>query len=211
MAVRILVNPNLSNRQKYLADFLESFEINKNHPDVLYINDDNKLGVEASKQIRNHLALKPFSFEKRIVLLESGHKLTVEAQNALLKTLEEPPVASDIILGVEKLDNLLDTVISRCEIVYLEDSSEFRVQNSESEIDRFINQDIPDRFKQIEKMDDREKFLEAIILYYRNKLHQGEKVTKLLNELLIMQQWIYSNVNDRAILEYTALIIPTSK
>jgi DNA polymerase III gamma/tau subunit len=212
MAVRIVVSNDIYQREKYLADFLESQGIKNPHPDLLYFDDETKLGVEEAKLIREHLSLKPFSFDKRIVLALSAQKLTPEAQNSLLKTLEEPPIASDIILAVSSLDNLLETVISRCEIVYLEKSSEFRVQNSEIEITEFINKNITERFRQIEKIEDKELFLGNLIQYYRGLLQIGEKdAVKILEELLNMQQWIKNNVNDRAILEYAALVIPLTR
>ncbi len=188
---------------------LESFGMKPNHPDLLYLDDESKLGVEEGKLVRQHLSLKPYSAEKRVVILTSAHKLTPEAQNSLLKTLEEPPLASEIILGVEKLDNLLDTVISRCEVEYLDQNQELRIKNKGEDVQNFINKNTTDRFKQIEKMEERKAFLEELVEYYRSKLHSGDKNTvPVLEELLSMQQWIQSNVNDRAILEYAALVIP---
>lgn len=207
MAVRIIVSLNFSQREKYFSDFLNNLGIKNPHPDLLYIDDDSKLGVDEAKLVREHLSLKPFSFDKRVVLLISAHKLTLEAQNSLLKTLEEPPVMTEIILGVEKLDNLLDTVISRCEIVYLDQGKDDNLRVKEINIKEFIDKNITDRFKQIEKIEDKQKFLEQLIEYERQELHQGQTSVQTLDELLTIQKWIKNNVNEKASLEYAALVI----
>jgi len=74
------------------------------------------LGIEDVKNMQKKLFLKPFRGEKKAVILKEAHLLTSEAQNALLKVLEEPPVNTIIILTAESADTLLPTVRSRCTI-----------------------------------------------------------------------------------------------
>ena len=110
---------------------------NNNHPDFLIIEPDSLLGSKSSggsdlektnksgseiikiSQIRNiktFLSQKSINSEKKIVLIVDAHLLNEAASNCLLKTLEEPSNGIFILL-TSKLNLLLDTIISRCQIV----------------------------------------------------------------------------------------------
>ena len=62
---------------------------------------------------------KPFEGDKKVIIIHEGNKLTVQAQNALLKTIEEPPIGVYIMILCESLELILDTIKSRCEIYKL--------------------------------------------------------------------------------------------
>ena len=123
---------------------------NNNHPDFLMIKPDSLLAAKRSKnsdhekttkngteiikiaQIRNiktFLGQKSINSDKKIVLIIDAHFLNEAASNCLLKTLEEPSNGIFILL-TSKLNLLLDTIISRCQIV--------RFKSSSSEQMRFI-------------------------------------------------------------------------
>lgn len=88
-----------------------------NHPDIVYCHPtDGKasIGVEdIREQILSAVYLKPYLAERRVFLIGQGDLLSVEAQNALLKVLEEPPENVTFIICVTKQDKLLSTVLSR--------------------------------------------------------------------------------------------------
>src|SRR3989344_5690414 len=128
MNSNILISENLEDRVEKIKKILLNLDFNIIHPDLLYINDDETLGVEAAKKIRQFLSLKPFQAKGRVVVLESAQNLTVDAQNSLLKTLEEPPSESSIILGTDSDTKLLPTILSRCEIIRVQ-VTENRVQD----------------------------------------------------------------------------------
>ncbi len=75
----------------------------------------HSIGIDEIRQIQSHLKLKTVGVEKtrRIVIIEDAHTMTIEAQNALLKTLEEPPSDTKIILTINGLTSLRQTVYSR--------------------------------------------------------------------------------------------------
>lgn len=74
------------------------------------------IGIEEVKYIIEEINKKPYEGDKKVILLYNSNKITEAAQNALLKTIEEPPKGAFIILLCEKLDGILDTVKSRCQI-----------------------------------------------------------------------------------------------
>ena len=88
-------------------------------PDTLIINSDTSIGIEEVRQISRFLTRKPMFKNQKIVFLPQAERLTLEAQNAFLKTLEEPPNHSLIILATIETGALLPTILSRCQIFHL--------------------------------------------------------------------------------------------
>ncbi len=89
-----------------------------NHPDylVLEIPEDKKtIGVElVREQIIKEAYVRPFHAGRKVFVIENSEALTLEAQNALLKILEEPPAYAVFLLLSPTTDQLLQTVLSRC-------------------------------------------------------------------------------------------------
>lgn len=73
------------------------------------------IGIQPIRNLRNELNLKPSGNRRRAVVLGDFDRATVESQNALLKTLEEPPEGTLIICSVETLSGVVDTIVSRCQ------------------------------------------------------------------------------------------------
>ena len=87
-----------------------------NHPDVIKIKDNNKgIRIEAIREMREEIGIKPFQGEIKVYIIEDGDTMNPYAQNALLKTLEEPPEHSVIIILAENVATLLPTIVSRCQ------------------------------------------------------------------------------------------------
>ena len=87
-----------------------------NHPDIKYItHDKTSISVnDIREQLNNDISIKPYSSEYKIYIIPDANKMTEQAQNALLKTIEEPPVYAIIILLTENCYSLLPTIRSRC-------------------------------------------------------------------------------------------------
>jgi len=75
--------------------------------------------IDQIRELQHTLALAPYSARYRIALIPNFQKLTVQAQNALLKTLEEPQDKVIIFITVNALESLLPTIVSRCEVIRL--------------------------------------------------------------------------------------------
>jgi len=86
-------------------------------PDISIITPETSIGIKHIRQIEHFLSLKPYQSEQKIVFIPQAETLTLPAQNALLKTLEEPPAHSIIILTISHSHLLLPTIISRCQII----------------------------------------------------------------------------------------------
>lgn len=90
---------------------------NHNQPDIIYVTHDkpNTLGVEdIRRQINEDIALKPYSSPYKIYIVDEAEKMNMQAQNALLKTIEEPPAYAVLLLLTNNADSFLPTILSRC-------------------------------------------------------------------------------------------------
>lgn len=100
-----------------LAAILLEMENLFNSPDYIEIKPDgNSIKIAQIRKLQSDILVKPYKSYK-IYVIDEAQKMTVEAQNALLKTLEEPPKYAIIILITNNKESLLDTIKSRCEII----------------------------------------------------------------------------------------------
>lgn len=103
-----------------LAKFILNGDLNREYVDIInYKSKKASFGVDDVRDIIDEVSKKPFEGEKKVIIIHEGNKLTIQAQNALLKTIEEPPLGVHIIILCESLELILDTIKSRCEIYKL--------------------------------------------------------------------------------------------
>ena len=91
--------------------------LSMNHPDIIRLVHEkpNTISVEDIRlKINNDIAIRPYQGPYKIYIIAEGEKMTVQAQNALLKTLEEPPEYAVILILTDSAESLLSTVLSRC-------------------------------------------------------------------------------------------------
>ncbi len=102
------------------------------HPDIVwYTPQTHEFGISLIRTIIRQISLKPYMAKSKATVIHQAGELTLEAQNALLKTLEEPPNNSIIILTANHTDNLLPTILSRCLIFDLGDQNNQLEQTTE--------------------------------------------------------------------------------
>ena len=77
-------------------------------------NEKGTITVEMAREIIGQASYRPFEARRRVVVVDDADSLQPAAQNALLKTLEEPPPSSMFVLVTARPDSLLETVRSRC-------------------------------------------------------------------------------------------------
>lgn len=87
-----------------------------NHPDIFRVVSDKKtIGVDIIRDMESDIKVKPFQGNRKIYIIDKADTMTPQAQNALLKTLEEPPGYAVILLLADNISSLLPTVLSRCQ------------------------------------------------------------------------------------------------
>lgn len=88
------------------------------HPDVGIVVPFNKnILVDAIRDLEREANFRPYEARARFFIIDEADKMNDAASNALLKTLEEPPATSHIILISSRPDSLLQTILSRCQII----------------------------------------------------------------------------------------------
>jgi DNA polymerase-3 subunit delta' len=88
------------------------------HPDVLLIAPQGQtIKIEQIRRIQHTLSFKPAFARRRMVIIDNAETMTPDAANAFLKTLEEPPLNTTLILIAQDKTQLLSTIVSRCQIV----------------------------------------------------------------------------------------------
>ena len=88
-----------------------------NQPDIIYVTHEkpNVISVDDIRhQLNNDIVIKPYSSKYKIYIVDEAEKMNLQAQNALLKTIEEPPAYGIILLLTTNADAFLPTILSRC-------------------------------------------------------------------------------------------------
>jgi len=212
---------------KFVHTLLDLSKINhENHPDFLFLEPTKeKFGISLIRKIILYLSRKPYHSNRKVVLIHEAHILTIEAQNALLKTLEEPPENSILILTTNHQENILPTILSRCERLIFQKPSN-KVEKSENYrkdstfFEEIIEQNLTERFLWVfenYQNDNIQNILENWLCYNRKLLIDSVTNTypiekKLANKLFLninnIQHTINllkRNANPRLTLENTML------
>lgn len=160
----------------------------RQHPDVLWLEPEglsSSIKIEEVRLVKKRISLKPYVAKKKVVVIQDSQQLSLEAANALLKILEEPPADSILILIAESTTQLLPTVVSRCQLI------RFSAQETgQSRPDDFIDNLIVKFFAADEPNRSRELYEETAVL-------ERSIVEKLLQELaFVFRDLVMIKVNS---------------
>lgn len=87
-----------------------------NHPDITLVEPDGQfIKVEQIRELQKRLGYKPFEGKATICIIDGADRLNISAANSLLKTLEEPPAQTHIVLIAENIRMVIPTILSRCQ------------------------------------------------------------------------------------------------
>ncbi len=186
-----------------------------NNPDFLFLESAGSLGIEEVRNLQRFLKLKPYGGERKFVFISEAQALTEEAQNALLKTLEEPAESSSLILTAPDYDLLLPTIVSRCETIQLPAASQINLSEKElaaakEKLIQLLAASLGERFTLLEKWgiyQDKEKavaWLDGMTLVARGLMlnsAEKEKYLSLLKRIFRTKNFLSANCNLRLTLE----------
>lgn len=102
-----------------------------NHPDIIYVRHEKpgSIGVEdVREQLVGDVQIRPYNGRYKVYIVPDAEKMTVQAQNAILKTIEEPPEYAVILLLTANAQTFLDTIRSRCVMLNLKPVSDEQVK-----------------------------------------------------------------------------------
>jgi len=216
----VVVSTDKKKREIYVFDLCQKLGIDKF--DIALIEKDssknaNSIGIDEIKNLHTKIFLKPINSEMKAVILDQADLLTTEAQNALLKVLEEPPEHTIIVLAVDSKEALLPTILSRCQIVELETEilvlSDGEAAEYSNFIDNLPNMKVGERLKKAEELakdkDEAVIWISKLILSLREKMLKENSNTNLLQAIKSFQSLHTllktTNVNPRFAIENTFL------
>lgn len=121
----LLIGKTDEKRQAYITDFCQKKGIGKFDTHIITPDEiSSSFGIQKVKELQKIAYLKPSQGDSKALILENAQALTTDAQNALLKLLEEPPQNTFIFLSATNEAIFLPTILSRCKkIILSEDPS----------------------------------------------------------------------------------------
>lgn len=180
------------------AKMLLAVKDTENSPDFSIIEPDgNSIKIEQIREFQKKVSEKPIISNKKVYIINDSDKMTVEAQNCLLKTLEEPPEFVTIILIGSNENSFLSTIKSRCMILHFEKIADEQIQkylqdNHQTEINSKIMLEACQGSigKALEIKDKQELYqnTEQVV----NSLERKDKI-----DILNMSDFIYKSKDDK--------------
>jgi len=148
--------------------------------------DKQTISIDQIRDLQHQLSLKPYASKYKIGIILEAQRMTVEAQNALLKTLEEPPTHSVLILTAPSTKQLLPTIISRCQVVRLEAEVDldFESKKHQKSAENFLQLLQQGRGERLGWVEENKK----IINDQRSTLNTLDAWTSVLRDILLTQQ-----------------------
>lgn len=168
----------------------------------VHSEEGKDIGIDKAKEVSRFTYKPPMSGGQKLAIIHDAHKLTIEAQNALLKTLEEHPEYIDIVLIARSEGGIAETVLSRCKRIILPTDVTLKQKKVKESLSDLLNTEIGTRASTALKLSKKEKpdVLE-ILHHWLNEAHAlgkydtAESIVSTLNDLE------NTNVNTRLALE----------
>lgn len=167
-------------RKEKALEFAKKYQVS-NFDTLIIEPDENRtgsIGIDQIRDLKTKLNLRPFNSKVKLAILVSFERATHEAQNAFLKTLEEPPSNTIIVLTSQNTDLLLPTLVSRCQVIQLP-TANYQLLTTElstvnSQLSTLFKAGIGERLKFAQEIsktrDDAILWFEKMIIFLRQAL-----------------------------------------
>ena len=206
----IIISKDQAKAKEYANKMVNDLGISKF--DVYDLETEKSVGIADIRNLANQVYLKPLKGDKKIVFLNAFLGITIDAQNAFLKMLEEPPLSTTIVILASE-NFFLPTVLSRCKLIQLDKGIVLSKEEKDKYLDVLENlksAKIGDKLKLAQDLskdkEEAKQFLEKLIVVARFKMindnkSRGEykKIIDVLNKYY--KEIKQSNVNLRLGLE----------
>lgn len=224
----LIIHTNIVERNRYLLEFLNE-KLNKEFTEIIQLHNiadihiienlpTKSIGIDEVKKFQKQMIFHPLELPYQAGIIFHSQTLTPEAQNALLKTLEEQPDTTLYILLVDNERNLLETIVSRCTKHYVKANTKTNTNDTSEETTEkpaILEKDLVEQFETIAKLlegEDNElaDFFTNLQEYFKSQLEEGigqnDKVKSnlaitSLNKIQTTQTRIKANANKKISLE----------
>lgn len=197
-------------RHEQRSSLLESLGLvfSNNSPDVFYVKPKTtsttvgNISIDEIRTIKKHIFQKPVSLNSKIIIISSAHKLTIEAQNAMLKILEEPPKHAILILEAENEFQFPTTILSR--VVKIK-STETPKASKQS----FLQNDLVANLESLQTQDQATNYIDQQIIALHSDLINSteaqnwplqKKIRNTITNCIASKKMLAANVNPRFVL-----------
>lgn len=190
-------------RQQEVNKLIENHAITKFNQLIFTPNPSH--GIDSIREISRSLSIQTAPKGKfRGVVIEDAHLMTPEAQNAFLKTLEEPPGDTVLILTAPRDDLLFPTVVSRCVVIPTAPAEDLDYKEQEHLFKKLKGAGIGEKIKFTEELgksrEEAIKFIEGQLTFLHQTLHASTPDVLILKALLSAHQDLSNNVNPKMVL-----------
>ncbi len=184
----LIASKNSAIGLEYALDFLKKRGISKF--DVVIVSPEKTIGIGDVRNFQSQIFLKPSQGKEKGVVIDAKNGITIEAQNSLLKVLEEPPANTYIIIIALNKDAFLATILSRCKIIELSDNEIKDFDELNKTLEKLLKAGIGERLKIAQDIakdkDIALLWIEGLILATRIKLKEKQNSNNDLRDYLIM-------------------------
>ncbi len=223
----LIIHPKFEIQQKYAQDIAQDylgqiFNWEKLHPDLHILDgrDHNSIGIDDVRNLIKHVQYQPYSAPFQVGIIFLANLLTIEAQNSLLKTLEEPGPTTQFILTTPHEKYLLATISSRSNKIYVKEGLQTEEQGTDAS--DFFQKELADQLIDIDELLNAEKeepgkikeFLASLLITFRQQLltattvkdaKLADEISQKIRKINKALYYISRNANKRLTLENLVL------
>lgn len=179
-------------------------------PNLFPLQKTGSIGIEDIRVLQSNLSRKPLNNQYKCAFIYSAENLTIQAQHALLKTLEEPTPRTIFVLELQNPYSLLPTILSRCQLIEVPSIKSKKPTSNQSfnfldNIDKLSPGKRLQIAKELEKESDLENYFLIILSHLRTKLPSDPSSLKHLKAAQEAHRALKANVNSKLVLEHWLL------
>lgn len=208
---QLIIGGTREQQQKLIEQIAQeiNFNLQKSNPDLLIINPDNSIKIDQIRQIHNFLSKKSWQGQsQKLVVINQADLMTQPAQNAFLKTLEEPLANSHLILTAHNKTALIDTIISRCHIKNIQTEINVDINKRWEQWQKLIKKTKAQRLGSKQKFNDQD--YQDFLITLQKKLINSDRPRKIHHWIKLIQkvrQMLSDNVQPDKVVDWLNLKI----
>lgn len=186
----------------------------EHNPDVIWVipeEEKSSISIDQVHLLQRELSLKPFHEDRKLAIISPAHLLSLPAQQAMLKLLEEPPENTQIILATSLPNKLLPTILSRGNLVHVEKEDKEASENSlyEELTKLSVSASIKKSDEWSKSREEAITKLQELLLEIRG-LYLKSPTTELLNHekaVIVCIEQLERNVNAKLALDHLFFVL----